>query len=125
MSHFQNGRKTEGVVKSAAASFMILPQKCRPVLANIYRAALSAICQLTYSSVKAFHPQTDTRRSTLQREERRDVGGQGGMRGEEGGHKQLNGAVTENKGCGCRVHIFETLNCSFEAGHFFDRVKQY
>lgn len=88
---------------------MILRQTCRLVLANIYRAALSAICQLTYGSIKAFHLQTDPRRSTIQREERRD-----------GGHKQFNGAVTENKGCGCRVHIFkvETLNCSFEADPF-------
>lgn len=94
---------------------MILPQKCRPVLANIYRAALSAICQLTDGSIKALHPQTDPRRSNLQREERRDT-----REGRGGGHKQLNGAVMENKGCGCRVHIFkvETLNCSFEAGTF-------
>lgn len=77
MSHFQNEnaereRKKKGVVKSAAASFMILPQKCQAALANIYRAALSAICQLTYGSIKAFHPRTDPRRSDLRREERRD-----------------------------------------------------
>lgn len=109
MSHFQNGRKKEGVVTSATASFMVLPQKCRPVLANIYRAALSAICQRTYGSIKAFQPQTDPRRSNLQQ-------GCGG----KGGHKQLNSAVMENKGCGCRVQIFkvETFNSSFEAGTF-------
>lgn len=77
MSHFQNENaereeEEEGVVKSAAASFMILPQKCQAALANIYRAALSAICRLTYGSIKAFHPRTDPRRSDLRREERRD-----------------------------------------------------
>lgn len=52
---------------------MILPQKCQAVLANIYRAALSAICQLTYGSIKAFHPQRNPGRSDLRREETRAV----------------------------------------------------
>lgn len=45
----------KGGMKRAAASFMIPPQKCQLVLANIYRAALSAIYPLTYSSITAFH----------------------------------------------------------------------
>lgn len=68
---------------------MTLPQKCRPVLANIYRAALSAFCQLTHGSIKGFSS-TDRvtysgRREGLQ-ERRRDAGREegGGVADEKG-----------------------------------------
>lgn len=118
MSHFQNGRKKEGAVKSATVSFMILSSEMSAGVSKHLQGC--PFCNLP----------TDLRLNQSlssadgAEEEQPPAGGEegcGGRGGEGGGgHKQLNGALTENKGCGCRVHIFkvETLNCSFEAGTF-------